>query len=234
VPNPSPFSNRESAPDHTAAAAVASKAPAGELLCVRHGLTEWNASFRWQGRADIALTDEGVQQARRGAASLKNYEPGFDILVCSPLQRARHTAEIIGEQIGLPISVVDERWAERDIGEWSGHTTAEIEAKWPGMLNAWRNDGVEQLPGGEHESHMTQRTTQALEELLQTLNGRRALVVAHGGVLHTLSSAYGVRPRPFDNLEGRWFSWAREHRRVKVGPAVTLDRHALRRKSNAL
>jgi glucosyl-3-phosphoglycerate phosphatase len=213
---------------------VAPKAPAGDLLCVRHGLTEWNAVFRWQGRADIALTHEGIEQAKRAAKSLAAYEPGFDVLVASPLRRALDTAEIIGERLGLEISHVDERWAERDIGEWSGLTTAEIEAKWPGMLDAWRNDTVDQLPGGEHEAGMTTRVTAAMHDLVTSLQGRRALVIAHGGVLHTLANAYGSRPRPFDNLEGRWFSWHDAQRRVKAGPAVTLDRRAVRRKGNAL
>lgn len=190
--------------------------------------------FRWQGRADIALTQEGIAQARRGAETLATYEPGFDVLISSPLRRARDTAEIIGQRLGLELSLIDERWSERDIGDWSGLTTTEIEAKWPGMLDAWRNDSVEQLPGGEHEAGMTTRVTSAMSDLLSSLDGRRALVVAHGGVLHTLANAYGSRPRPFDNLEGRWFTWHSAHRRVQAGPAVTLDKRALRRKSNAL
>ncbi len=210
------------------------KAPAGDLLCVRHGLTEWNAVFRWQGRADIALTQEGIEQARRAAETLATYEPGFDVLISSPLRRARDTAEIIGTRLGLELSVIDERWVERDIGEWSGLTTSEIEAKWPGMLDAWRRESVDQLPGGEHEAGMTRRVTSAMREHVSSLNGKRALVVAHGGVLHALANAYGSKPRPFDNLEGRWYRWHAGHRRVLAGPAVTLDRRALRRKSNAL
>lgn len=190
--------------------------------------------FRWQGRADIALTDEGRQQAMRAAETLALYQPGFDVLVSSPLRRARDTAEIIGERLGLALESIDERWSERDIGEWSGLTTTEIEARWPGMLHAWRNEHLDQLPGGEHEAGMTARVTSAMHDLVASLQGQRALVIAHGGVLHTLAHAYGSRPRPFDNLEGRWFSWHAEQRRVKAGPAVTLDRRAVRRKGNAL
>ncbi len=197
------------------------------VLCVRHGLTEWNALFRWQGRADVALAAEGLAQARRAGEKLTEVTPAFDVLICSPLQRAQRTAELIGQQLGLPISAMDDRWVERDIGEWSGLTTHEIEAKWPGMLEAWRKDGIEQLPGGEREADMTTRVTEVLEELLQSLAGKRALVVTHGGVLHTFGAAYKVRSRPFDNLEGRWFGW--DNGRVVPGDAVTLDKLAVRR-----
>jgi broad specificity phosphatase PhoE len=200
---------------------------AKSVLCIRHGLTEWNALFRWQGRADVALAAEGRKQAQRAGEKLAGLTPAFDVLMCSPLQRARHTAELIGEHLGLPIHAMDERWVERDIGEWSGLTTTEIESKWPGMLDAWRKDGIEQLPGGEREVDMTTRVTEVLEELLQTLNGKRALVVTHGGVLHTFSTAYKLRSRPFDNLEGRWFGW--NNGSVVGGDAVTLDKLAVRR-----
>jgi broad specificity phosphatase PhoE len=202
-------------------------------LCIRHGLTVWNAVFRWQGRADIELTDEGRAQAKRAAASLAAMPIRFDVLICSPLSRARETANLIGESLSLEVSYVDERLVERDIGEWSGLQTEEIEQRWPGMLERWRRDGIERTPGGELESDMTARVKAALESVLGNLQaGQRALVVAHGGVIHTLDHAYGVKPRPYDNLEGRWFGW--EANAVRPGQSVTLDPQAVRRKGTVL
>jgi broad specificity phosphatase PhoE len=63
------------------------------LLVLRHGQSEWNAQGRWQGQADIALTPEGVQQARKAALKLGT----FDLIASSSLKRALHTAEIIAE-----------------------------------------------------------------------------------------------------------------------------------------
>jgi glucosyl-3-phosphoglycerate phosphatase len=202
-----------------------------EVLCIRHGLTGWNAVQRWQGRANIGLAVEGVDQAKRAALVVAQMVPGFDVLGCSPLDRARKTAELIGAQIGLRVSAIDDRWMERDIGEWSGLTTPEIESRWPGMLAAWRNDGIDQLPGGEREIEMTQRVTGALTDLLRSLhqipNGGRALVVTHGGVLHTLANAYGVAPRRFDNLDGQWFSLENhEGATVQPGEGVRLNTDA--------
>ncbi len=187
---------------------------------------------RWQGRADIGLAAVGIEQAKRAALVIAEMSPPFDVLGGSPLDRARHTAELIGEQIGLRFSAVDDRWMERDIGEWSGLTTKEIETRWPGMLEGWRNGGIDQLPGGEREADMTTRVTGALTDLLKSLNGRRAIVVAHGGVLHTLCAAYGLSPRRFDNLDGQWFSLADDQ--VLPGEFVSLDNHALRNHGTAL
>jgi broad specificity phosphatase PhoE len=203
-----------------------------EVLCVRHGLTEWNAVFRWQGRANIGLTEEGIEQAKRAGAALAQITPAFDTLICSPLIRARTTAEVIGDGLGLEVAAMDDRWMERDIGEWSGFTTTEIEQRWPGMLEQWRNASIDQLPGGEKEADMTQRVCAALVDVLQSPTPRRTVVVTHGGVLHTLRAAYGLASRPFGNLEGQWFGWDGE--RVTPGGAVTLDPSALLGRNNAL
>jgi broad specificity phosphatase PhoE len=205
-------------------------APENAILCVRHGLTEWNASFRWQGRADIELTEEGVTQAERAGVTLRESGLQFDALVCSPLLRAHRTAEVLGTALGVSITNTDARLMERDIGDWSGHTTTEIEAKWPGMLDQWRNGGIEQVPGGETEVGMTSRVIDALTEALQTLvkhrNGGRGLLVAHGGVLRTFDNALGGPKQAFNNLEGRWYLWRDGH--IIPGDCVTLDAKAVR------
>jgi broad specificity phosphatase PhoE len=203
-------------------------------LCIRHGLTNWNAAFRWQGRADVALAEEGIAQAERAADALARLPFAFDVVGCSTLVRARHTAEIIAGRLGLEVAIAEERLVERDIGEWSGLTTTEIETRWPGMLDDWRNNRLDQTPGGEREADMTVRVTAGLTDLLATLakNGGRALVVTHGGVLHTFDDHFGQKPRPYDNLEGRWFGW--DGTAVLPGPSVTLDPSAVRRRSNAL
>jgi broad specificity phosphatase PhoE len=180
----------------------------------------------------VELATEGLAQAERAAITLQQLPFSFDVLACSTLGRARQTAEVIGRHLGLDIALADDRLVERDIGEWSGLTTSQIEERWPGMLDAWRNNQMAQTPGGELEADMTARVTAGLQELLKGLNGRRALVITHGGVLHTFDGHFGQKPRPYDNLEGRWFGW--DGTAVQPGPSVTLDPSAIRRRSNAL
>jgi glucosyl-3-phosphoglycerate phosphatase len=202
-------------------------------LCIRHGQTEWNATSRWQGRADVDLTDEGRAQARRAALSLHAMPFRFDRLICSSLRRAHETAQLIGEILELPIAHVDERLVERDIGEWSGLHTSQIEERWPGMLDRWRNEGIERTPGGELERDMAARVSDALESALtHTQEPARTLIVTHGGVIHTLDNVYGATPRPYANLEGRWY--AHTPSGVQALESVTLDEVAAQRRGTAL
>ncbi len=108
------------------------------MLVVRHGQTTWNASKRWQGRADSPLSALGVAQARWAAETLAR----FDVVVTSNLSRAHDTGTIIAGAFGAPV-VVDPDLAERDVGEWTGLTFDEIEEGWPGFLAATstRRDG---------------------------------------------------------------------------------------------
>ena len=100
------------------------------LLVLRHGQSEWNAQGRWQGQADIELTEEGIRQAHQAAKKIGK----FDLIAASNLQRARRTAEIIADSHGFDDVIIDDRLKESHIGPWEGLTYAEIESAWPGYL----------------------------------------------------------------------------------------------------
>ncbi|MBA2326593.1 MAG: histidine phosphatase family protein, partial [Actinobacteria bacterium] len=74
---------------------------ATRLFLVRHGESTWNADGRWQGQADPPLSALGEEQACDAAARLA--AGGFSRVVASDLQRARRTAEILAEALGLPV-----------------------------------------------------------------------------------------------------------------------------------
>ncbi len=87
------------------------------LYVVRHGQTEWNVLKKMQGSADIELNEKGLAQANTTADMLKSST--FDIIFCSPLKRAKQTAEIINSKRGLNV-VFDDRLKERNYGEFEG------------------------------------------------------------------------------------------------------------------
>jgi len=174
------------------------EAAAGRVLMLRHGQSEWNAERRWQGWADPPLTDLGVAQAHAAAERLQGL--GLEAVATSDLRRARMTAEVIADRLQLASVLVDPDLRERDVGQWSGLTTDEIEARWPGQLDAWRQGRLASPPGGEAD--MLPCVLPAIERRLAT--GQAWLVVAHGGVIHAVDRHLGADPTPVYNLCGRW------------------------------
>ena len=97
-----------------------------KVTFVRHGETDWNSQGKQQGKADIPLNEKGLQQAQKTAELLSNME--FDHVYCSPLMRARQTAQVICEGRKVPITY-DERISERDMGEFQGKRWEEFDTR---------------------------------------------------------------------------------------------------------
>ena len=170
------------------------------LLLVRHGQSTWNADGRWQGRADPPLSELGERQAEAVAAALSPAGTGgYEVtsLWTSPLARARRTAEIVGELIGLP-PIMDVRLEERDAGEWTGLTRPEIEEAWPGYLGEYRRP-----PGFELDETLVVRALEALDEIASNLGVATGLVVTHAGVIRAVERHLGGKSQPVPNLGGR-------------------------------
>lgn len=169
---------------------------ATRLLVLRHGQSEWNAVHRWQGHADIALDEVGVEQARRAADVLGM----FDAVWASDLQRAVHTATIIADAIGVGPVHVDARLRETHVGPWEGLTQAEVEAGWPGFLAGRRRP-----EGFESYDHAAERMAAALHDAAALHPGGEVLVVSHGGTIRALRRLLGAADERLANLAGSWF-----------------------------
>lgn len=171
------------------------------LLLVRHGQSTWNALGRWQGWADPPLSDLGEIQARDAAEHLRG--AGLTQVVASDLQRARRTAEIMSTALGLGEVHVEPAFRERDVGEFSGLTRAEIEERWPGILT---KVPYADPPGGEPWEALARRVKEALTGTAIRFAGEVVLVATHGGVIRTLERMFEVPvPAATPNLGGRWF-----------------------------
>jgi len=157
------------------------------LILWRHGETEYNLAGRMQGHIDAELTDTGIRQARVGAAALRRFEPG--VIVASDLRRAADTANVLGTEIGVPVSL-DKRLRETHLGTWQGSTSAEIERDSPVDRERWRVDPTFAPPGGESRIDVADRATEVVVGLLR--QGEQApptaLLAAHGGVITALTA----------------------------------------------
>ncbi|MBB6553162.1 histidine phosphatase family protein [Nonomuraea rubra] len=153
-----------------------------EMLLLRHGETEWSKAGKHTGRTDLPLTEHGEDQARALAPLVK--EP-FDLVLVSPAQRARRTADLAG----LTGYQVDEDMWEWDYGGYEGITTPEIRKTRAGWY-LWR-DGVIQGDAehpGESAAQVGARADRVIERARQA-EGRVALV-AHGHFLRVLAARW--------------------------------------------
>lgn len=159
------------------------------VYLARHGQTQWNVEGRRQGRLDSPLTPRGLLQARRNADLLS--DQGIDSLFTSPLGRARRTAGILGETLGLPTQALEDL-AEVAHGAWSGLTSAEIDAGWPGQRAAREQDKYAfRFPDGESYADAGVRAGRALVEIART-GARRPLLVSHEMIGRMLLQQLGV------------------------------------------
>ena len=117
MPVPDPAFGVDPLPDHPAP-----DHPQGKLVLLRHGETEWSRSGRHTGRTDIPLTPRGEELARLAGALVTGYD--FRLVLSSPLQRARRTAELAGLH-----AEVDPLLVEWDYGGYEGRTTKDIRAE---------------------------------------------------------------------------------------------------------
>lgn len=183
--------------EHPCRCAVATlpSVTAARILLVRHGQSTWNASARWQGRADPPLTDIGQRQAAAAAEALGV----VDAIVSSTLQRAHHTAVILSEFLGVGPVHLEDRLVERDAGEWTGLTATEIDIRFPGDREAWRTP-----PGFESDDALLDRVVPALLDLAARFEGGEVIAVTHGGVIFALEKHLGGDAVRIPNLGAQW------------------------------
>ncbi len=155
------------------------------MILARHGETDWNRDGRFQGHADPPLNDLGREQAR-ALADLLEQEP-LDAIYSSYLRRAHETAQIIAERKGLRVSV-DPELRERDVGQWTGLTVAEIEERFPDQIRLWREGTIS---AGESRESLSARVVEAARRIARAHPDGHVLVVTHGGAARMLRHAAG-------------------------------------------
>ena len=157
------------------------------IRLARHGETDDNLEpLRFQGFRDTPLNDTGRRQARELAENVTG--DGIASLWSSDLSRARETAEIVGEAIGLA-PALDARLREGSRGRWEGHLMVDVQRAEPELYAAWRRAGAHfRFPDGESLLEHQQRVTEALGEI-HDAGPLPALVVCHGGSIRVMLCA---------------------------------------------
>ena len=154
------------------------------IYFVRHGETVLTPArkFSGTGSLDPELMQEGLDQAELVAAECAKL--GAEVLIASPLNRTRQTAEAISRTTGLEI-IFDEVWFELSFGSWDGKAIEEVREQEPDAYQAWLNSSSYAPPGGESYDEASIRIEEALEKLVAQYPGKKIIVVTHNGVIKT-------------------------------------------------
>jgi probable phosphoglycerate mutase len=149
------------------------------VYLARHGQTAYNLERRFQGQRPVPLDDTGREQAHDLAERASSR--GFVALWCSPLLRARETADVVGRRIGLEPRE-DARLMETDAGDWTNRLFVDVQADDPdGFADFIGGNPDFAFPGGESFAQQGERVAAALAEV--ELGVLPALVVCHGVVI---------------------------------------------------
>jgi broad specificity phosphatase PhoE len=160
------------------------------IWLARHGQTAFNVERRFQGRNDVPLDATGREQAHALAANAQGHD--FRALYCSPLRRARETAEVVGVALGLE-PVPDDRFMETDTGDWTDRLFADVEREQPELYAAYHATDPEfAFPGGESLEHQMERVVDGFVAVTQA-GVLPALVVCHRGVIRCARSHTDAR-----------------------------------------
>lgn len=160
------------------------------LGLLRHGQTDWNIDLRLQGSTDIPLNDTGRAQAIQ-AASVLNRED-WDVIIASPLSRARDTADIVAKELGMNVVIVPEL-IERSFGVAEGLD----HASWRKM---YESHAV--IEGLESLEDLRARTILLLDLIANEYAGQRVLAVSHGAFIRKVLTiiSNGELPREGERL----------------------------------
>jgi len=154
------------------------------ILLIRHGETDWNASGRWQGMADIPLNKTGLEQAAALAEHLK--ERPISAVYTSDLQRASQTARLIADRHRLTI-IEDQRLRESNLGEFQGLTLAEIMERYPKEALQMKQEYMAFIaPNGESRVAVQARVYAAFCDITAKHHPGEVVIISHGGAIRTL------------------------------------------------
>ena len=162
------------------------------IYITRHGQTDWNVEHKVQGKADIELNEKGKEQAKETANKLLNKD--IDLIICSPLKRAKQTADIINENRNIEI-IYDDRISERDFGKLEGLKQEEFD-----FQGFWSYKNNYKYERAENIQEFFKRIYSFLDEIKEKYKGKNVLLVTHGGVSIPVNCYFNGIPEDDDLL----------------------------------
>ena len=153
----------------------------------RHGQTDWNINFLLQGVTDIPMNETGIQQVKHASKAIRRED--WDLILTSPLGRARETAKIISEQVGFSETQELDLLIERSFGEAEGLAYEQWKSRY---------SDLDEIPGGESRTQLVERSKLLLETISASHPGKRVLAVSHGALIRTVLAVSSQDELPRD------------------------------------
>lgn len=165
-----------------------------KLGLFRHGQTDWNIDFKLQGTTDTLLNDHGVKQVIDAAEVLHSREDGWDVLLTSPLMRARQSSKILARKLGLSQVIETPLLIERSFGVGEGLTYEEWQQHFKNL---------DEIPGAETAEQVLGRANELLRWISAEFAGKRVLAVSHGALIRYVLNlvSTGAVPPPGERLQ---------------------------------
>ena len=171
------------------------------VYLVRHGETPLTPfrKFSGDGPLNPALTEKGLMEADLVAKEIAKIQP--DVLIASPLQRTRQTADRIAQATGLSVAI-DPIWTECSFGVWDGMSIDEVREAYPVEYAKWLSTTSYAPPEGESYESAMARSVQGLLSLVDDYPGKKVCVVTHNGIIKTaLAAAMKVDSTTIFNID---------------------------------
>ena len=165
------------------------------LYIMRHGRTDWNDRHKLQGRTDIPLNEDGRQMAEKAAVEYRDIP--LDVCWCSPLMRAKETAEIVLRGRDVPI-LTDDRLREMSFGDYEGLENSFSIPDCPiNVIFRAPEKYTASVGGAETFEELFSRTESFLREVIDPLmeQGKNVLIVGHGAMNLSIISQIRNLPR---------------------------------------
>jgi len=150
-----------------------------KLILIRHGETSWNAKNKLQSYTDIELNTKGLEQAKKTGNYLKHINP--DIILSSPLKRAKQTAKQINKHHNNKILIID-KLTERNFGKLEGSNYLNLTNK----INHIHKNNLYEEYEIETLSQIKKRITTFWENISQKHMGKTVMIISHSSAIKTL------------------------------------------------
>ena len=150
------------------------------LAFMRHGETDWNRAMRFQGRTDVPLNETGRQQARDAAQRMLDEGETWDLVVTSPLSRARETGRIVAQTLGVEFGGAYDDLIERSFGSTEGKSNDDLTPEEYDAL----------MVPAEPEEELAARALRAVQRIAADHPDRDVLMVTHGSLIRIALSRW--------------------------------------------